>query len=146
MGTVTLTKVLNIREQEKMDAQMAYNQSLKTFEEIATRLYMLLKKKEAAEETYEVSIQDSMQIEKIRQQMDYIEILSRKIVDLERDVQKAREEMNLKHSKLENAHVEVKKFEKIIENRQQTKAEMLRKQEEATMDEISIQQYLSQTK
>lgn len=146
MGTVTLTKVLNIREQEKMDAQKAYNQSLKTFEEIATRLYMLLKKKEAAEETYEVSIQDSMQIEKIRQQMDYIEILSRKIVDLERDVQKAREEMNLKHSKLENAHVEVKKFEKIIENRQQTKAEMLRKQEEATMDEISIQQYLSQTK
>lgn len=145
MGTVALSKVLNVREKEKTDAQKAYNQAIESFEEVATHLYQLLKKKEKAEETYEESMHETTSIEIIRQQMDYIEVLSKKIMNLQREVQRAREEMDVKHGKLKHAHVEVKKFERIIEKRIQTKEEIMRKQEELTMDEISIQQYLSHT-
>ena len=146
MGTTTLTKVLHIREMEKIDAQKAYNQSMESFEEVATRLYQLLKKKEDAEESYEESIQETTPIEIIRQQMDYIEMLSRKIVKLEQDVQNARMEMENKHGKLKDAHVEVKKFEKIIQIRKQSAKEMEKKLEKETMDEISINQYLAKQK
>src|SRR5699024_7797239 len=141
-----------------------------------TRLYQLLKKKEDAEESYEESIQETTPIEIIRQQMDYIEMLSRKIVKLEQDVQNARMEMENKHGKLKDAHVEVKKFEKIIkikkkkkkkkkkngkikddhvevkkfkkkiQNRKQSAKEMEKKLKKKTMDEISIKQYLAKQK
>ena len=146
MGTTTLTKVLHIREREKIDAQKAYNQSMESFEEVATRLYQLLKKKEDAEVAYEISIQEPTPIEIIRQQMDYIEMLSRKIIKLEQDLQKARTEMENKHGKLKDAHVEVKKFEKIIQIRKQSAKEMEKKLEKETMDEISINQYLAKQK
>lgn len=145
MGTVALSKVLNVREKEKVDAQKAYSQAMASFEEVATHLYQLLKKKEKAEETYEESMYETTSIEVIRQQMDYIDVLSKKIMNLQHKVQKAREEMDVKHGKLKHAHVEVKKFERIIENRIQTEEEITKKQDEITMDEISIQQYLSHT-
>src|SRR5699024_2966025 len=146
MGTTTLSKVLHIREREKIDAQKAYNQSMESFEEVATRLYQLLKKKEDAEVAYEISIQEPTPIEIIRQQMDYIEMLSRKIIKLEQDLQKARTEMENKHGKLKDAYVEVKKFEKIIQVRKNSVEEMERKRERETMDEISINQYLAKQK
>ncbi|HBJ02099.1 MAG TPA: flagellar biosynthesis chaperone FliJ, partial [Lysinibacillus sp.] len=38
--------VLTIREQEKNETEMAYKESVRSFEEVATKLYDLLKKKE----------------------------------------------------------------------------------------------------
>lgn len=146
MSIETLNKVLNVREKEKLDAQKAYNLAIKSFEDVATQLYNLLKEKEEAEETIEASFQEPTSIMLIKQQVEYIEILSQKITKLQTEVQKARDEMNQKHGKLTAAHVEVKKFEKIIEIRRKTEEEILKKQDEAFMDEISIQQYISQVK
>ncbi len=39
-------KVLTVREQEKQQTEIAYKESVQSFEEIATKLYELLKKKE----------------------------------------------------------------------------------------------------
>lgn len=142
-NTVALTKILQLRELEKNDAQKAYHNSMEFFEKIATNLYEMLKKKEAAEQSYDVFIQNSTPLEKIKEQLTYIENLNQKIVQLQTEVQKARSDMELKQVKLSDAHTEVKKFEKIIKLRKQSALQMAQRQENQFMDEISVQQYLS---
>lgn len=143
-GTAALSKVLHVRENEKAKAQKAYQKSIDIFEEVATELYELLRKKETAESSYEECLQRSAPIDKIREQAMYIENLNRQILNLQRDVREARSDMELKHNRLSDAYVEVKKFEKIIEHRQKETAAMIEKNEKDTMDDISIRQYMSQ--
>ncbi|MBP2077658.1 flagellar export protein FliJ [Oceanobacillus polygoni] len=140
---IALSKILDIRENEKKIAQRAYNQSLDSFEKVATELYHILQKKERAEDSYDQFLHALTPIERIKEQSAYIEQLNRQINDLQFRVQKARSEMESKQHQLSDAHVEVKKFEKIIEIRKETKANIQKKMENAFMDEISITQFLS---
>ncbi|QKY69033.1 flagellar export protein FliJ [Lentibacillus sp. CBA3610] len=142
-GTAALSKVLHIRENEKTRAQKAYQKSIDDFEEVATQLYELLRKKEAAESLYETYLQQSSPIGKIREQALYIENLKKQIIALQQEVQHARSEMESKHEDLSEAYVEVKKFEKVIEHREEEAAALIKKDEKDSMDEISIRQYLS---
>lgn len=141
--TVVLSKILNVREKEKNEAQKAYHQAMDFFEKVANQLYTLLKKKEAAEESYETYIHTTVSLDRIREQLAYIERLNNQIMQLQQDVQKARSEMESRQLKLTDAHVEVKKYEKIIEFRKKSEEEIFKKAEKMSMDEISIQQYLS---
>lgn len=140
--TIALSKILRIREKEKMDAEKSYQQSMAFFENIATRLYTLLKRKETVESSFESGMQDIIPIEKIKEQVAYIEDLNKQILNLQAEVNKARNEMDVEQSKLTDAHIEVKKFEKMIAHRKQVKKEVLQKYENEAMNEISIQQYL----
>ncbi|WP_121605225.1 flagellar export protein FliJ [Virgibacillus sp. Bac332] len=141
--TVVLSKILHIRETEKKHAQKAYQQSIDLFEKTATQLYELLKKKEMAEEVYETALTESTTLDKLKEQFTYIEHLNNHIMHLQEGVQKARFDMEAKQSKLTDAHVEMKKYEKIIETRKKDEAAANRKKEKATMDEVSIYQFLN---
>ncbi|GAB3067337.1 flagellar export protein FliJ [Virgibacillus ainsalahensis] len=141
--TATLSKILNLRENEKNNAQKIYHQSLDVFEKVATQLYKLLKKKEEAEVTYEAYLHQTTSLEILREQVAYIEWLNNQIMNLQHEVQHARTDMESKQLQLTNAYVEVKKFEKIIEIRNQSEKNKELKLEKASMDEIAIQQYLS---
>lgn len=141
---IALSKVLNVRESEKHDAQIDYHQSIQYFEGVATKLYTLLKKKEKAEEVQEDYKQTTTLIDKIREQISYIESINKQISQLQQEVQAARTEMEAKQVKLTDAHVEVKKFEKIITYRKKEQEELFQKSEKKFMDEISVQQYLNQ--
>lgn len=143
---VALSKILNVREREKHNAQKDYHQSIEYFEGVATQLYTLLKKKEKAEEAHEEYIQTTIAIDKIREQMAYIEALNKQILQLQREVQTARTEMESKQVMLTDAHVEVKKFEKIIMYREKEQKELIQRNEKISMDEISVQQYLKSKK
>lgn len=136
-------KLLDIKQRERKIAQKAYYQSLENFEDVAMNLYTLLKKKEDLEATYDVSIQGHMTIEEIRKQNHYIDTLTKKIRAVQNDVQKARQEMETNQSKLTDAYIEVKKYEKMIEFRQKERMEQLKKTENQMMDDISIRQYLA---
>lgn len=140
---VSLEKILNVRENEKKHAQIAHHQSIKSFEEVATRLYTLLRKKESAEDSYESALQSITTITEIKQQALYIEQLNKRILKLQEDVNQARSTMERKEQALTHAHIEVKKFEKIIEHRHEQLKEVQLKQDNATMNEVSIQQYIS---
>ncbi|MEI3597121.1 MULTISPECIES: flagellar export protein FliJ [unclassified Oceanobacillus] len=144
--TVSLTKLLNVRENEKKVAQKAFLNSQEAFEKVATKLYELLKKKEMAEESYDEFIQDQTPLERIKEQITYIENLNDAIIHLQREVQFARTQMEQKQQHLTDAHIEVKKFESIIEKRKQQETDRRAKLEKAFMDEISINQYLSNQK
>ncbi|MFC4557117.1 flagellar export protein FliJ [Virgibacillus kekensis] len=142
-GTVALSKILHVRENEKQDAQKAYQLAVDSFEDTATKLYNLLRKKEAVEELYENSLHKPTSIETIREQAGYMDMLNAQVNILQVDVQHARGKMESKHEELKTAHVEVKKFEKIIEHRDTDRIQLMKKNEAVSMDEISVQQYLS---
>jgi len=142
MEIPVLSKILHVRENEKKTAQTAYYQSMDIFEEEATKLYNLLRKKEDAEEYYESFIHNKISIDTIKEQSAYIEHLNKKINELQKQVIQARNEMEIKQVKLSEAHIEVKKFEKMIENRKESEREEIKKAENNLMDEISMQQYL----
>ncbi|MFU0790950.1 flagellar export protein FliJ [Cerasibacillus sp. JNUCC 74] len=141
--TMVLSKILHIRETEKKHAQKAYQQSLDFFEQTAMELYELLKKKELAEVAYEEKMHQTTTLEKLKEQFSYIEKLNAMIMVLQEDVQRARMEMETKQSELNNAHIEMKKFEKLIENRRNEKIEAIKKNEKAMMDEVAIHQFLN---
>ncbi|MHA6251295.1 flagellar export protein FliJ [Oceanobacillus sp. CAU 1775] len=140
---VSLIKVLNVRENEKNVAHKDFLKSQDVFEEVATKLYRVLKKKEEAEQSYENFIQTPTPLDKIKEQISYIEKLNTQITLLQRDVQFARSQMDKKQVILNEAYVEVKKFESIIEKRKQLEIEKTERMERSFMDEISINQYLS---
>src|SRR5690625_5039107 len=94
--TMSLVKVLNVRENEKKAAQKDYRKSQDVFEEVATKLYHLLKKKEDAEASYDHFIQAATPLDRIKEQINYIEKLTMKINMLQREVQFARNQMEKK--------------------------------------------------
>lgn len=143
MGHLTLSKVLQVRENEKKDAVLVYNQAIEKFENVATKLYQMLRKKEMAEQTVETYKETITPIDSIIEQMNYIESLNQQIISLQTAVNEAREEMELKQLLLTESHKEVKKFEKLIENRLLAEKNAQMKLDMAAMDEVSIQQFIS---
>lgn len=141
-----LHKILSIREQAKKDAQMEQITAQNYFEKVATQLYNLLKTKEKAEETLRANMGTTLAIEKIKEQSTYIDTLNKHIIQLEKQVQKARREMELKQKVLTEAHIEMKKIEKIIERRTEEQKQFEKKQQMNLMDEISIQQFTAQNR
>lgn len=141
--TQTLSKILNIREKEKKDAQLAHYESTIYFEEVASKLHSLLVEKESAEELYENAVGKVTSIDKIREQTAYIEYLTKQIVVMQEEVNEARSTMEVKQGKLTDAHVEVKKYEKIIEFRKLEHLKSELREDQIMMDEISTQQYVS---
>lgn len=139
-----LHKILSIREQEKNDAQIEQISARKYFEKVATQLYNTLKTKEEAEETLQNYMKTKAAIEKIKEQSIYIDSLNKSIVSLQAKVQQARQEMEYKQQVLTEAHIEMKKIEKMIERRLQKEKELEKKMELDKMNEISIRQYLAQ--
>ena len=141
--TEALSKILHVREKEKKDAQLAHHQSIEFFEKVANKLYDVLRKKEDAEDFYQINLQATISIDKMKDQITYIESLNKRIVAIEEDVKRARAKMETKQLLLTDAHVEVKKYEKIIQFRKDEQIIIAHKMEQISMDEISIQQYLS---
>lgn len=143
---MVLTTVLQLREKEKDYAQIAFNESKKKLEEILTELYALLKKKETIEIEQKVALVDKIPIDTLKEQQGYIESLNRKIIHLQRTYEMVKADMEKKQIDLTEANVEVKKFEKMIENRLIEEQNVTRKLEQGLMDDLSIRQYLNQNR
>jgi len=139
----TLEKIRHVREHEKRSAKQAHHQSIKAFEEVATKLYNLLKKKENAKEAYDLSLQSKTTVQHLKEQSLYIDKLNDQIIHLQEQVNIAREKMEQKRENLTDAHIEVKKFEKMIEQQHERLKESALKRENEMMDDISIKQHLN---
>lgn len=139
----SLSKLLILREREKDDAQKAYHLSMETFEDVASKLYKLLKRKENVEEEQDTILQTKITIEELRIQNAYIEKLTKQIAKIQNEVQIARNDMELKQSQLTDAYIEMKKYEKIIELQEEEEKKKIKHNENMAMDEISMRQYIS---
>ena len=108
-------KVLIIREQEKTETEIAYKESVRSFEEVANKLYELLKKKENLVEFRHERLAIGSSIEEIHHYARFMDSLEKTIADVQQKVVQARAKMNWHEEKLLEKNLEVRKFEKMRE-------------------------------
>ncbi|MDF9762401.1 flagellar FliJ protein [Peribacillus simplex] len=136
-------KILNIKEKEKKDALAKYNTALKKFEEVAERLYKLLKKKEELLEFQQEKLRNGLSVQEIRHHQLFMDNLEKLLSHCQQEVIEARYKMNVQRDLLMERNIEVKKYEKMKENDFLKFLDVLKEVENKQMDEISIRQFLS---
>lgn len=130
-------KVLNIREQEKSETEIAYKESVQTFEKIATELYDLLKKKENTMDVQNDRLTSGLSIDAIHHFSNYIVGLQKRIDIVQKEVIQARSKMNWFEEKLVEKSLEVRKFEKMKEKDFEQFQQEQNRLETIQLDEIS---------
>ncbi|KHE73296.1 flagellar export protein FliJ, partial [Halobacillus sp. BBL2006] len=128
----------------KKEKQKQYQRNLEIFESKATQLYELLKLKEEAELRFESTLADRAVLAmSFIQHQHYIEQLEEKVNALQPEVQEARNSLKKTQVQLSEAHVEVKKFEKLIDQKLATQNLLIKKEENKQMDELSMKQFIN---
>jgi flagellar FliJ protein len=136
-------KILSIKEKEKTDALAKYNAALKKFEEVAEKLYKLLKKKEELLEFQQEKLRNGLSVQDIRHHQLFMDNLEKLLSLCQKEVIEARYTMNTQRDILMERNIEVKKYEKMKENDFLKFLDVVKEAENKEMDEISIRQYLS---
>ncbi|AJK88986.1 MULTISPECIES: flagellar export protein FliJ [Lysinibacillus] len=134
-------KVLTIREQEKNETEMAYKESVRSFEEVATKLYDLLKKKEDLIAFQQDRLTVGSSIDEIHHYARFIDSLEKTIADVQQKVIQARAKMNWHEDKLLEKNLEVRKFEKMREKDFKLFQQEQDRIESLFLDEISLLTY-----
>ena len=134
-------KVLTIREQEKTETEMAYKESVRSFEEVANRLYELLKKKENLIQFRQERLAIGSTIEEIHHYARFMDSLEKTIADVQQKVIQARAKMNWHEEKLLEKNLEVRKFEKMREKDFKAYQQEQNRVENIFLDEISSLTY-----
>ena len=139
MYTYRFSKILTIREQEKTQTESAYKESVKLFEEVATKLYEMLKRKEDLLAYQNDRLTLGASIDEVTHYANFINSLEKTIEDLQKKVTQARVKMNWHEEKLLEKNIEVKKYEKMREKDfkafqvEQERVETIRLDELSTM-------------
>ena len=133
--------LLSIREQEKTETEMAYKEAVRQFEEIATKLYDLLKKKEDLINFQQERLQVGASIDEINHYSKFIDSLEKIIEDVQQKVMQARAKMNWYEEKLLEKNIEVRKFEKMREKDFEAYKAEQNRLETIQLDELSSLAY-----
>ncbi|WP_102262193.1 flagellar export protein FliJ [Mesobacillus jeotgali] len=136
-------KILSLKSREVDEAQVVYQDSVKKFEEVADRLYHLLKKKEDLESFQSDRLLDGLPVQEIRHHQQFIGNLEKSIAHYQKVVMNARNIMNYQQVQLMEKNQEVKKYEKIKEKDHLQFLADEKYAESRMMDEVSIQQYMN---
>ncbi|MEK3800269.1 flagellar export protein FliJ [Peribacillus sp. FSL H8-0477] len=136
-------KILTIKEKEKNDASSKYNESVKKFEEVAEKLYKLLKKKEDMQNFQQVKLKEGMAVQEIRHHQQFMDNIEKLLARIQQEVVEARYRMNAYQEKLIEKNIEVKKYEKIKEKDFDKFLDQIKEIENKNMDEISIRQFIN---
>lgn len=138
-------KVLTFKEREKEEALSAYQNAIKTFEEVAEELYRLLKKKEDLELFQAEKAQTGSSVQEIRHYQRFIINMEKSIKYYQELVLNARNRMNWCETQLIEKNVEVKKYEKMKIKDYEKFLEQMKLEEDKVTDEISTLQYFHRT-
>lgn len=133
--------ILTYQEQKKNETEADYKGAVDQFEQVATRLYELLKKKEQLIADYENKLAAGFSIEQIKLTTQYLEKLERLIAEVQQQVIDHRARMNWYEEKLLEDTIEVKKYQKMREKDVELFLEEEQHKEALFLDEISTQQY-----
>lgn len=133
--------ILTVREQEKNESEAAYKESVKAFEEVATRLYELLKKKEDLLEYQRQRLHIGASIDEISHYANFLTSMEKTITDVQQKVVQARSKMNWHEQKLLEKNLEVRKYEKMKEKDFEAFRVEQNRLETIMLDELSGQAY-----
>ncbi|ERN53134.1 flagellar biosynthesis chaperone FliJ [Alkalihalophilus marmarensis] len=134
-----LQKVMNVKEQEQKNSQNQYTEAMNQFEQVATELYDLLKKKEELEQTGREKVTKGISIYELQSSQSQLLRLQQAINETQHTTQLARERMNRKQQDMVKHSIEFKKYEKMKQVKQEQFKEEQRRLENAQMDDIAIQ-------
>ena len=130
-------KILTVCEQEKTETELAYKEAVRSFEEIATKLYELLKKKENLIAFQQERLKIGSSIDEISHYSRFITSMERMIEEVQQKVVQARTKMNWHEQKLLEKNLEVRKYEKVREKDFAAYKEEQNRLETILLDEIS---------
>jgi len=136
-------KILTIKEKEKNDASSKYNEAVKKFEEIAEKLYRLLKKKEDMQNFQQVKLKEGLAVQEIRHHQAFMDNIEKLLERIQQEVMEARYRMNAYQETLIEKNIEVKKYEKIKEKDFDKFLDNIKELENKNMDDISIRQFIN---
>lgn len=134
-------KILIVKEQEKTESELAFKESVHVFEEIATKLYELLKKKEDLIVYQQERLKVGSSIDEINHYSKFIDSMEKTIEDAQQKVVQARAKMNWHEQKLLEKNLEVRKYEKMRENDFERFKEDQLRIEAMQLDELSTIAY-----
>ncbi|MEX3621120.1 flagellar export protein FliJ [Viridibacillus arvi] len=139
--TYRFEKVMTVREQEKNETEIAFKESVRVFEEVATKLYNLLKKKEDLIGFQQQRMSIGSSIDEIHHYSRFIVSLEKTIVDVQQKVIQARSKMEWHEQKLLEKSLEFRKYEKMKEKDLETFKEEQERLEAIRLDELSSVAY-----
>jgi len=139
----TLQKILEFKEKIKQEAEGKFAEASKAFEEEATKLYHLLKKKETYEATCAEQLQTKASILYIQQTQILLMRLQQDIHIQQQKTHVARDKMRVKQDELLTLSMELKKYEKLKEVQLLAYMEWMKREESKQMDEIAVQNYMN---
>ncbi|MBM7665166.1 flagellar FliJ protein [Solibacillus kalamii] len=134
-------KILVVKDQEKTESELAFKESVHVFEEIATKLYDLLKKKEDLIEYQQERLKIGSSIDEINHYSKFIDSMEKTIEDAQQKVIQARAKMNWHEQKLLEKSLEVRKYEKMRERDHERFIEDQLHIEAIQLDELSTIAY-----
>lgn len=134
-------KILVVKDQEKTESELAFKESVQVFEEIATKLYDLLKKKEDLIEYQQERLKIGSSIDEINHYSKFIDSMEKSIEDAQQKVMQARAKMNWHEQKLLEKSLEVRKYEKMRERDHERFIEDQLHIEAIQLDELSTIAY-----
>ncbi|MFC5558060.1 flagellar export protein FliJ [Ureibacillus thermophilus] len=143
--TYRFEKVLTVREQEKKQTESAYNEAVRSFEKVATKLYELLKKKEDLINYQNERLKTGLTVDEIHHFAKFIDSLEHAIEDVQQKVNQARAKMQWYEQKLIEKNLEVRKYEKMREKDFSAFQEEQNRIEAQFLDEISSLMYNKRT-
>lgn len=135
--TYRFEQILTVREQEKNETEQAYKESVRAFEEVATTLYDLLRKKESLLAYQTERLEHGSTIEEIHQNARFLDSLEKMIDTVQQKVVQARAKMNWYEERLLEKNLEVRKYEKMKERDFETFQQEQNRVEAIFLDELS---------
>lgn len=136
-------KILQIKEREKEEIQSGYHRAKSQFEQVAEKLYELLKKKEDLLAFQETQLASGFPVYEIQHYQLFISNLEKMIDYQQQLVMNARNRMFWFENQLKEKNIEVKKYEKIKEKEWQKYKKLLGQMENKEMDELSVIQFMN---
>ncbi len=125
-----------------MELEAQYTEATKIFEDVATRLYNLLKQKEEYEAQARTKISQGTSIFELQQSETSLLRFQREIEKQQRTTHLARERMKRKELDLQEMTIEMKKYEKMKERKYEEYLLEEKRMDQQVMDELSIQLFV----
>ncbi|MBE3569957.1 MAG: flagellar biosynthesis chaperone FliJ [Bacillales bacterium] len=136
-------KILQIKEREQEEIQSEYHRAKRQFEQVAEKLYELLKKKENLLAFQETQLASGFPVYEIQHYQMFISNLEKMIDYQQKLVINARNRMFWFENQLKEKNIEVKKYEKMKEKEWQKYKKLLGQMENKELDELSVIQFMN---
>lgn len=138
----SLRKVLEVKENEKINAEQVYSEAVQRFEHAATMLYEKLRRKENLIEKSEQDLINGLSVHYIQQREKTVSFLEKEIEKLQHQTHEARRNMADKERFLFSKAIDVKKYQKMKEIEKDKYEVNIKTAERNFLDEIAVQQYV----